>query len=58
MKLETLMSQCGSKCKRISDFKKKLVVALNLLIENQDIKSYSISKEGLVEIRRKERALR
>lgn len=55
MKLETLMSQCGSKCKRVLDFKKKLIAALELLKENQDIESYSISRDGLVEIRRKER---
>lgn len=53
MKLETLMTQCGSKCKRILDFKKKLIAALELLKENQDIEAYSISKDGLVEIRRK-----
>lgn len=56
MKLETLMAQCGSKCKRVLDFKKKLIVALNLLVKNQDIEGYSISKEGLVEIVRKTRA--
>ena len=54
MKLETLMALCGSKCKRVLDFKKKLIVALKLLKKNQDIEAYSISKEGLVEIRRKE----
>lgn len=56
MKLETLMVQCGSKCKRILDFKKKLIVALDLLKENQDIEAYSISKEGRVEIERKVRS--
>lgn len=55
MKLETLMTQCGSKCKRLLDFKKKLIVALNLLVENQDIERYSISKDGLVEIERKQK---
>ncbi len=54
MKLETLMEQCGSKCGRILDFKKKLIVSLNLLAANQDIAGYSISKEGLVTIQRKE----
>ena len=55
MKLETIMTQCGSKCKRVLDFKKRLIVALELLKENQDIETYSISKEGLVEMRRKDR---
>ena len=54
MRLETLMEQCGSKTKRVLDFKKRLIVALDLLISNQDIKGYSISKSGLVEIQRRE----
>jgi len=55
MKLETLMEQCGAKSKRIVDFKKSLILALNLLVENQDIESYAISKNGMVEIQRKAR---
>lgn len=55
MKLETLMEQCGSKCKRVLDFKKSLIVALELLKKNQDIEGYLISKDGLVEIQRQER---
>ena len=57
MKLETLMEQCGAKCKRIVDFKKSLILALNLLVENQDIENYTISKNGVVEIQRKVRKL-
>ena len=55
MKLETLMEQCGSRCRRITDFKKALILSLDLLIGNQDIEGYAISKEGLVTIQRKER---
>ena len=57
IKLETLMVQCGSKCKRLLDFKKKLIVALELLKENKDIEEYSISKDGLVEIQRNAKKL-
>jgi len=54
MRLETLMEQCGSKrYKRITDFKKNLILALKLLLENEDIEGFSISKDGLVTIRRK-----
>jgi hypothetical protein len=52
MKIETLMQVCGFKCARIRDFKKKLINALELLVENKDINSYHISKEGLVYINR------
>ncbi len=55
MKLETLMEQCGSKSRRIVDFKKALIVSLDLLMKNQDIEGYAISKEGLVSIERKAR---
>ena len=54
MKIETIREQCGSKTARTLDFKKKLILALELLMKNNDIKSYSISKDGLVEIQRKE----
>ena len=54
MKIETIREQCGSKTARTLDFKKKLILALELLIKNNDIKSYSISKDGLVQIQRKE----
>lgn len=53
MKIETIMEQCGSKIQRIADFKKSLVMALELLKKNNDIESYVISKDGLVEIVRK-----
>jgi len=55
MKLETLMQQCGSKCKRTHDFRKKLIVALKLLRQNRDIEEYEISKTGLVKVWRKVR---
>jgi hypothetical protein len=54
MKIETIMGQCGSKTKRITDFKKKLIMALELLKVNNDIEGYCISREGIVEIKRKE----
>jgi hypothetical protein len=52
MKLETIMSQCGSKISEVRFFKSKLKKALNLLILNKDIDSYTISKDGLVYIKR------
>ena len=52
LRIETLMAQCGSRTKRVSDFKKQLVLALDLLQQNGDIEGYGLSPEGLVEIRR------
>jgi hypothetical protein len=54
MKIEKLMEQCGSKFSNVRFFKAKLKKALNLLIDNKDIVSYNISKEGMVYIYRQE----
>lgn len=56
MKIETIMEQCGSRAKRVADFKKILILALDLLQRNGDIEDYEISPGGIVEIRRKGRA--
>jgi hypothetical protein len=52
MKIETLMQVCGSRSARIRDFKRKLIQALDMLVNNKDIADYHISKEGLVYINR------
>jgi hypothetical protein len=54
MKIETIMEYCGSKFNDVRFFKAKLKKALNLLIENKDIISFHISKDGMVYIYRSE----
>lgn len=51
--VDFIHSQCGSEAKELKDFKKRLIVALNNLMEVGAIAAWSIDKDGAVTVEKR-----